>query len=51
MTSSDLEEVVGISDVVVTLYRGKIVSTYQHSRIDMAHILADITHPIGAKAA
>ena len=32
MTSSDLEEVVGISDIVVTLYRGKIVSTYQHRK-------------------
>jgi ribose transport system ATP-binding protein/rhamnose transport system ATP-binding protein len=51
MTSSDLEEVVGISDAVVTLYRGRIVSKYQRSRIDMAHILADITHPIAAKAA
>lgn len=51
MTSSDLEEVVGISDAVVTLYRGKIVSTYQHSRIDMADILTDITHPVTAKAA
>jgi ribose transport system ATP-binding protein/rhamnose transport system ATP-binding protein len=51
MTSSDLEEVVGISDIVVTLYRGRIVSTYQHPSIDMPQILADITHPIGAKAA
>jgi ABC-type sugar transport system ATPase subunit len=51
MTSSDLEEVVGISDAVVTLYRGRIVSTYHRSRIDVAHILADITHPVTAKAA
>jgi ABC-type sugar transport system ATPase subunit len=51
MTSSDLEEVVGISDTVVTLYRGRIVSMYQRSRIDMADILADITHPVPAKAA
>ncbi len=51
MTSSDLEEVVGISDAVVTLYRGKIVSTYQRPHVDMAPILADITHPVGAKAA
>ncbi|HVB82357.1 MAG TPA: sugar ABC transporter ATP-binding protein [Candidatus Binataceae bacterium] len=51
MTSSDLEEVVGISDTVLTLYRGEIVSTYQHSRIDMTDILADITHPVTTKAA
>ena len=47
MTSSDLEEVVGISDTVVTMYRGKAVNRYQRSRIDMAAILADITHPTG----
>jgi ABC-type sugar transport system ATPase subunit len=47
MTSSDLEEVVGISDTVVTMYRGKAVNRYQRSRIDMAAILADITHPSG----
>jgi ABC-type sugar transport system ATPase subunit len=51
MTSSDLEEVVGISDTVVTLYRGRMVSTYSDKRIDMAAILADITHPAVAKAA
>jgi ABC-type sugar transport system ATPase subunit len=51
MTSSDLEEVVGMSDEVVTLYRGRIVSTYQHSHVNMADILADITHPVTTKAA
>ena len=33
MASSDLEEVVGIADTVVTMYRGKMVSTYQRGRI------------------
>ena len=47
MTSSDLEEVVGISDTVVTMYRGKAVCRYERSRIDMSAILADITHPTG----
>jgi ABC-type sugar transport system ATPase subunit len=47
ITSSDLEEVVGISDIVVTMYRGKAVNRYQRNRIDMAAILADITHPTG----
>ena len=47
ITSSDLEEVVGISDTVVTMYRGKAVNRYQRGRIDMAAILADLTHPSG----
>lgn len=51
MTSSDLEEVVGISDAVVTMYRGRVVSTYGRDRIDMSQLLADITHPAGEKAA
>ena len=29
MTSSDLEEVVGISDSVVTMYRGRAISRYE----------------------
>ena len=45
MASSDLEEVVGLADTVVTMYRGKIVSRYQRGRINMSAILADITHP------
>lgn len=45
MTSSDLEEVVGISDIVITMYRGRVVSRYEGSRIPMSSILADITHP------
>jgi ribose transport system ATP-binding protein/rhamnose transport system ATP-binding protein len=45
MASSDLEEVVGIADTVVTMYRGKMVSTYHRGRISMSAILADITHP------
>jgi ribose transport system ATP-binding protein/rhamnose transport system ATP-binding protein len=47
MTSSDLEEVVGMSDAVVTMYRGSIVSRYDRGQIGMSAILADITHPAG----
>jgi ABC-type sugar transport system ATPase subunit len=50
MTSSDLEEVVGIADSVVTMYRGKIVAHYERARISVSTILADITHPFGMKA-
>jgi ribose transport system ATP-binding protein/rhamnose transport system ATP-binding protein len=47
MTSSDLEEVIGIADTVVTMYRGKTVAHYERDRISMSAILADITHPSG----
>jgi ribose transport system ATP-binding protein/rhamnose transport system ATP-binding protein len=52
MTSSDLEEVVGMADIVVTMYRGRRVDTYAADGIDLGRILADITHPrAGAEAA
>jgi len=50
MTSSDLEEVVGIADIVITLYRGRVVARYQGDDIAMASILADITHPMQSVA-
>jgi ribose transport system ATP-binding protein/rhamnose transport system ATP-binding protein len=48
MTSSDLEEVVGMADIVLTLYRGRLVSRYERQEIAMARILGDITHPAPA---
>jgi ribose transport system ATP-binding protein/rhamnose transport system ATP-binding protein len=45
IASSDLEEVVGIADIVVTMYRGRTVASYGRGAIDMARILVDITHP------
>jgi ABC-type sugar transport system ATPase subunit len=50
MTSSELEEVVGIADIVVTMYRGRVVARYEREAIAMARILADITHPAQAAA-
>jgi ABC-type sugar transport system ATPase subunit len=50
MTSSDLEEVVGIADIVITLYRGRVVARYEGDGIAMSSILADITHPTQATA-
>jgi ribose transport system ATP-binding protein len=50
MTSSDLEEVVGIADIVITLYRGRAVERYERDNIAMSSILADITHPVQATA-
>ena len=51
MTSSDLEEVVGIADIVVTMYRGRSVARYEREEIDMASIMVDITHPTPASKA
>jgi ABC-type sugar transport system ATPase subunit len=45
MTSSELEEVVGIADIVVTMYRGRNVARYEREAIEMTSIMADITHP------
>jgi ABC-type sugar transport system ATPase subunit len=50
MTSSDLEEVVGIADIVITLYRGRLIGRYEADEIVMSSILADITHPTQAIA-
>jgi ABC-type sugar transport system ATPase subunit len=47
VASSDLEEVVGIADIVVTMYRGATVARYQRDAIDMSRILTDIIHPTG----
>lgn len=46
MTSSDLEEVVGMADIVFTLYRGRMIRRYEGAEIDIATILSDITHPV-----
>lgn len=48
MASSDLEEVVGMADTVITMFRGRKVNEYHASEISMGTILADITHPAGS---
>jgi ABC-type sugar transport system ATPase subunit len=45
MTSSDLEEIIGLGDVIVTLYRGRQVGTYARHEVTMHRIVSDITHP------
>lgn len=45
IASTDLEEVLGLGDLVVTLYRGRSVATYTRDQASMARIVADITHP------
>ena len=49
VASSDLEEVAGIADIAVTMYRGAIVGRYERDAIDIGRILADITHPVDAE--
>jgi ribose transport system ATP-binding protein/rhamnose transport system ATP-binding protein len=51
MSSADLEEVIGIADVVLTMFRGRIIARYEGDQIAMRPILADITHPAAAAEA
>jgi ABC-type sugar transport system ATPase subunit len=44
MASSDLEEVLGIADIILTMYRGRQVASYRGGEADMQRVLADITH-------
>jgi ABC-type sugar transport system ATPase subunit len=48
MASSDIEEVLGMADVIVSMYRGRQVAIYQRGQADLHRILADITHPVAA---
>ena len=48
MASSDIEEVLGMADVVVSMYRGRRVAQYRRGEVDMQRLLADITHPVMA---
>jgi ABC-type sugar transport system ATPase subunit len=51
MTSSDLEEVVGMADIVHTMYRGQMVARYAGDAIAMPRILRDIAHPDASREA
>src|SRR5262249_3074875 len=48
MASSDIEEVLGMADVIVSMYRGQQVAIYQRGQADLHRILAHITHPVAA---
>ncbi len=50
MTSSDLEEVVGMSDIVHTMYRGRAIAQYLRGQAQTHNILSDITHPVSPLA-
>jgi ribose transport system ATP-binding protein/rhamnose transport system ATP-binding protein len=44
MASSDIEEVLGMGDVIVTMCRGCQIATYRRGEADIHRVLADITH-------
>jgi len=48
IASSDLEEVLGMADEIVTLYRGRRIGFYRRGEADQQRLLADITHPAAA---
>jgi ABC-type sugar transport system ATPase subunit len=48
MATTEIEEVVGMGDIVVTLYRGRKVGTYERANVSMPQIVRDITHPMQA---
>lgn len=47
--SSDMQEVLGLSDTVATFYRGRLVSTGPIEEMDAARVLREVTHPYGAR--
>ena len=51
VTSSDLEEIVGLGDIVITMYRGKQVGVYSREEVTMHRVVSDITHPLETAAA
>lgn len=48
LASTDTEEVLGLADRIVTMYRGPSVQSYPRAAFREAAILADITHPVAA---
>ena len=48
MASSDIEEVLGMADVIVSMYRGCQVAIYRRGEADAQRVLADITHQAAA---
>jgi ribose transport system ATP-binding protein/rhamnose transport system ATP-binding protein len=48
MASSDIEEVLGMADVIVSMYRGRQVAEYPRGAANLQRVLADITHPLAA---
>ncbi|WP_213958863.1 sugar ABC transporter ATP-binding protein [Variovorax sp. dw_954] len=45
VASTDFSEVLGLSDAIVTMYRGTIVGRYAAQEATLPRIVADVTHP------
>jgi ABC-type sugar transport system ATPase subunit len=45
IASSDIEEVLGVADLIISMYRGHAVASYRRGEGSIQRILADITHP------
>jgi ABC-type sugar transport system ATPase subunit len=48
MASSDIEEMLGMADVIVSMYRGRQIAIYRRGEADVHRVLADISHPVAA---
>lgn len=47
--SSDVQEILGLADTIVTFFRGNMISSRQRGETDTATIMREITHPTRAK--
>ncbi|MDQ0355438.1 ribose transport system ATP-binding protein/rhamnose transport system ATP-binding protein [Rhodoplanes tepidamans] len=45
MTCTDLEEVLGLADYAVTMFRGAQIRRIDRAHLSIEHLLLDITHP------
>ena len=48
LCSTDMEEMLGLADRLVTMYRGRLVRSFARGAFDEAAILTDMTHPLEA---
>jgi ABC-type sugar transport system ATPase subunit len=48
LASSDIEEVLGMADFIITMYRGRQVGHYGRAEANLHQVLGDITHPVAA---
>ncbi|MBI4259924.1 MAG: sugar ABC transporter ATP-binding protein [Actinobacteria bacterium] len=46
--SSDIQEVLGLSDTIVTFYRGRLVSSTPAGDTDAARVMRDVMHPVAS---
>ena len=49
-TSSDLPEVMGLSDTIATFFRGRLVRKASAETLTEEQVLRDVTHPVGVRA-